>query len=80
MKKINNITNKLYQIPSEQLASIKGGTQQMSAGYLNGSPSTGVQNRYDTADKTPDTRGGSTIWDNVAWYDMCGNPVGITPK
>jgi hypothetical protein len=69
--KLESLKNgKFKELPATMLKNTFGGAV-MSKCYQNGSPSTGNQTGYDSAEKTGS--GGDTTWDGVRWFDMCGN-------
>ena len=69
--KLESLKNeKFAELPSEMLKNTFGGAT-MSKCYQKGSPSTGNQTGYDTAEKTGS--GLNTTWDGTKWFDMCGS-------
>ncbi len=73
--KLESLKNeKFAELPTEMLKNTFGGAT-MSKCYQNGSPSTGNQTGYDTAEKTGS--GNSTTWDNPQWFNMCGEPRSV---
>ena len=62
-----NLKSDLFKLDKNEMKVIVGG-KKMSYGYEGG-----VRNEYDTASKTSATSSSKAQWDNVTWYDLCGN-------